>query len=69
MRLLIISRVAAITRKSPAMFRSSISISPMYSMYCRVTSSIGMSYMSTSSFLMRYSNRSSGPSKTSSLTL
>ena len=52
-RLLIIINVAAITRNSPATFRSSIFISSMYWMYCAVIFSIGMSWISSSSFLIR----------------
>jgi len=43
MRLLIIISVAAITMKSPAMFRSSMRIRSMYCMYWLVMRSMGMS--------------------------
>src|SRR5215831_968383 len=65
MRDLISANVAAITMYSPASSSCSSCMSSMYCMYWRVISASGMS--STSRFWrrMRYSSRSSGPSKAS----
>ena len=55
--------VAAITMNSPATSRFSSCIRSRYSMYWRVMGAIGMSWMSIFSRRIRYSRRSSGPSK------
>src|SRR5580704_6369504 len=65
MRDLISARVAAITRYSPASSSCRSAISSMYCMYWRVISASGMSRMSRFWRRIRYSSRSSGPSKAS----
>ena len=59
--------VAAMTSHSAATSMFSSSISSRQARYCSVTSAIGMSRMSSFWLRMRWSRRSSGPSKLSSL--
>src|SRR5580704_16239576 len=65
MRDLISASVAAITRYSPASSSCRSCMSSMYCMYWRVISARGISRMSRFCLRMRYSSRSSGPSKAS----
>src|SRR6202047_5410969 len=65
MRDLISASVAAITRYSPASSSCRSCMSSMYCMYWRVISASGISRMSRFCLRMRYSSRSSGPSKAS----
>src|SRR5947207_2759738 len=65
MRDLISASVAAITRYSPASSSCRPCMSSMYCMYWRVISASGMSRMFRFCRRMRYSSRSSGPSKAS----
>ncbi len=69
MRDLISIRSAAISRYSAASSSCVARIASTYSMYWRVSSAIGMSRMSSEWRRMRYSSRSSGPSKASRKTL
>src|SRR5215831_14461820 len=62
------ANVDAITKNSPAISRLISRIRSRCSMYFSATSAIGMSKMSSSSSLMRWSNRSNGPSKLDSAT-
>ena len=59
--------VTAISRYSPATSRFSSRITVRYAMYCSAMAAIGMSWTSTSFSRIRWSRRSRGPSKTSSL--
>src|SRR5437762_930884 len=65
MRDLISASVAAITRYSPASSSCRPCMSSMYCMYWRVISASGISRMFRFCRRMRYSSRSSGPSKAS----
>ncbi len=68
-RTLICISVAAITMKSPATSRSREAIRWRYSKKSVVICAMGMLVMSSSSRLMKKRSRSSGPSKSVSLTL
>jgi hypothetical protein len=65
---LIQASVAAISRYSPATSRLISCINSMVSTYCSAILAIGMSVTSTSLRRMRWSSRSSGPSKMGKLT-
>src|SRR5690606_1959815 len=66
-RLLIASRVAAITKNSLAISSSHSRMADRYAMYWSVMRAMGTSQTSSSDCSMRWRRRSSGPSKPSSL--